>query len=172
LLSYHDFPASEKGFSVGIIAIDQGAIGSTITTKVRASAKLVDLQHHIYEALQAEMFLGENLQSSLYILPMQNMTRDDLENQDLTLLRESAMPSHRLTGAIVSEYFGAQDSHKIHFLVWLPPVKGESFGRIYPIPTGPYCLRAVHSKTRLKSVDGATVYERTWLSRRDPIFTG
>ena len=89
------------------------------------------------------------------------MTLDDLENQDLTLLRKSAMPLHRLTGTIVSEYFGMHDSDKIHFLVWLPPVKGESFGQIYPIPAGPYCLRALHSKTRLKSVDSASVYERT-----------
>jgi hypothetical protein len=162
LFSYHDSPgsASERGFSVGIVAIDQGSACSPVTTKVRASAKLVDLQHHIFDALQAEMFIGPNLHLPLYILPMQNMTLDDLENQDLTLLRTSAMPSHRLTGAIVSEYFGAQDSEKIHFLVWLPPVKGESFGRIYPIPAGPYCLRAFHSENRLKSVDGVTVHER------------
>ena len=142
-------------------------------TNIRASAKLVDLQHHIYEALQAEMFIGPNLHSPLYILPMQNMTLDDLKNQDLSLLYKSAVPSHYLTGAIVSEYFGAQDSTRgtIHFLVWLPPVKGESFGRIYPIPAGPYCLRPAHSETRLKSVNGVAVHERTWLSKCDLIST-
>jgi hypothetical protein len=78
------------------------------------------------------MFIGCSLHSPLDILPMQNMpTLDDLKQQDLTVLRNNAVPLHNLPENIVSLFFTAQDLDKIHFLVWLPSGNGESFGKIY-----------------------------------------
>jgi hypothetical protein len=108
--------------------------------EVWSSARIVDLQYHIFTRLQAERFIGPNLPSSLYVLPMQNMpTLDDLvQNHDLALLRNNAMPLKNLTEERVSSYFQVSrqdlDKTQVHFLVWLPPVKGKSLGPIYPIP--------------------------------------
>jgi hypothetical protein len=85
--------------------------------------------------LQAEMFIGPDLHSPLDILPMQNMpTLDDLKKQDIAGLRTEAHQPNDLPVDTVLNFFGAQDLDKIHFLVWLPPANGESFGQIYPIP--------------------------------------
>jgi hypothetical protein len=121
-------------FYINIIPIDEGKTCSQVTTDVRASARLVDLQYHISEALQAERFIGPDLHSSLDILPMQDMpTLDDLKKQDLTILHTKAYQPNNLPVTAVHNFFSTQDLDKIHFLVWLPLASGEFIGPIYPI---------------------------------------
>jgi hypothetical protein len=123
---------SSMRFSINIIPIDEGKTCPQVTTEVRALARILDLQHHIFRVLQGEMFIGCGLHSPLYILPMQNMlTLDDLKQQDLTVLRNDAMPLHNLPRNTVSLFFSAQDLDRIHFLVWLPSENGKFFGKIY-----------------------------------------
>ena len=127
-------PANSLGnlttrFSINIIPVDEGKIHTQVTTDVRASARIVDLQDHIFRMLQMEMFIGPDLQSSLVILPMRNMpTLDDLKKQDLAVLRTEAYQLNDLPVETVCDLFSVQDLGRVHFLVWLPPANGEPFG--------------------------------------------
>jgi len=81
------------------------------------------------------MFIGPDLHCPLDILPMQSMpTLDDLKKQDLAILRIEANQPNNLPVSAVCDFFSVQDLDRIHFLVWLPPANGESFGPIYPTP--------------------------------------
>jgi hypothetical protein len=120
---------SSMRFSINIIPIDEGKTCPRVTTEVRASARILDLQDHILRVLQAEMFISPDLHSPLDILPMQNMlTLDDLKQQDFAVLRTEASQPNDLPVDAVGNFFSAQDLDKIHFLVWLPPANGEFFG--------------------------------------------
>ena len=129
-------PMAKFFINIVLMPLNERGTGSHVMrTKVRASARIFDLQYCIFSRLQADMFIGRDLHHDppLYILPMKSMpTVDDLLRQDHAVLRKNAIPINRLPLDVVSNYFMVQDFDKIHFLAWLPPENGKSFHQIHP----------------------------------------